>query len=91
MMDAAPIWDILKSIGGWVGAVATFFLGAIWKGYKGHKRKTDALEIRVIRLEIAKDIQEKKLVSVEESIEEKFNTLDNKLDKIVDHLLNKKK
>lgn len=72
-------WDIIKTIGGWLGALGAFMLGSVVRTYNKLKKQNETLENRVVRLEIHREHADSRLKRIEEGV-----------DKLVDHLLDSK-
>lgn len=85
-MDS-PIWDILKTIFSWVGLIASFVLGLVFKSYNKHRSKTDEHDIRITKLEVKFD----GVKSEVKEIKEELKAIKDGVDKLVEHMLNKNK
>lgn len=89
-MDSS-IWDIIKTIGGLLVVPFSGLVSWLWQENRKDKARQDNMEIRMIRLEIAKEAQEKKIDGVEDNVEKQFQAVNDKLDKIYQYLLDIKK
>ncbi len=90
-MDTAPIWDILKSIFSWIGLIASSVLGLMFRSYNKHKVQTNDHDIRITKLEVKVEGIKSDARETKEEFKEELKDIKAGVDKLVDHLLNKKK